>query len=89
MTADEKAEVEAEADALLDNILAMLNRSHLNEPQLEINCHIRALIAALCSVLGSMTCKGCRQLAREHIEDLLPEALDNVMKLPASKGHAH
>jgi hypothetical protein len=85
-----KAEVHTEAKALTDNILAMLNGSHLACPALEINCHVLALIDALIAVLGSISCKGCRQLAREHVEEMLPSALDHAMDRPAGEQqHVH
>jgi hypothetical protein len=91
MTNDEaKAKVHAEAKTLTKNILAMLNNSYLENYEQEINCHMVALIDALIAVLGSISCKGCRQLAREHIEDMLPSALDHAMEQPAGEQqHVH
>jgi hypothetical protein len=73
-----------EFDALTKRIVIALESSQFGQVH-----QIAVLLNALTTVLARIGCQECRQLIRKHIEDSLPDALDEATQWASDEDHLH
>jgi len=84
-------ELETEVRMLAGRLISVLNDSKLDDNR-ENSIPIgktMALFDTLISVLASVECSGCRQKLCKAIKKMMPAALKEAMRQPASQMHVH
>jgi hypothetical protein len=72
------------ADDVTEHILELLNSS-----EAKAGPALAALVDAMLSVLASIKCPECREIAANSVRELFPHMLAEASKAPSERSHVH